>query len=88
MRANSRKEFLTAAARVRRLLESPEIRSTRELNLDQMLVEGYNSRQGSRCGRTCLGWKPCACWPSSTSPIPLKAHIFEENHLRHALPAA
>ena len=41
MRANSREEFLTAAARVRRLLESPEIRSTRELNLDQMLVEGY-----------------------------------------------
>ena len=41
MRANNREEFLAAAARVRRLLESPEIRSTREPNLDQMLVEGY-----------------------------------------------
>jgi hypothetical protein len=41
VRANNREEFLAAAARVRRLLESPEIRSTREPNLDQMLVEGY-----------------------------------------------
>src|SRR6266436_839446 len=41
VRANHREEFLAAAARVRRLLESPEIRSTREPNLDQMLVEGY-----------------------------------------------
>ena len=41
VRANNRQEFLAAAARVRRLLESPEIRATREPNLDQMLVEGY-----------------------------------------------
>jgi hypothetical protein len=41
VRANNREEFLAAAARVRRLLESPEIRSTREPNLDRMLVEGY-----------------------------------------------
>jgi len=41
VRANNREEFLAAVARVRRLLESPEIRSTREPNLDQMLVEGY-----------------------------------------------
>src|SRR6266849_1650748 len=41
VRANNREEFFAAAARVRRLLESPEIRSTREPNLDQMLVEGY-----------------------------------------------
>src|ERR1700694_5646890 len=41
VRANHREEFLAAAARIRRLLESPEIRSTREPNLDQMLVEGY-----------------------------------------------
>src|SRR3989454_375483 len=41
VRANHREEFLAAAARVRRLLESPEVRSTREPNLDQMLVEGY-----------------------------------------------
>ncbi|HEX8765504.1 MAG TPA: ATP-grasp domain-containing protein [Candidatus Acidoferrum sp.] len=41
MRANNRAEFLAAAARLRRLLESAEIRATREPNLDQMLVEGY-----------------------------------------------
>ena len=41
VRANDRQEFLAAAARVRLLLESPEIRATREPNLDQMLVEGY-----------------------------------------------
>jgi len=41
VRANNREEFLAAATRVRRLLESPEIRSTREPNLDQILVEGY-----------------------------------------------
>jgi formate-dependent phosphoribosylglycinamide formyltransferase (GAR transformylase) len=41
VRANSREEFVAAATRIRRLLESPEIRATREPNLDQMLVEGY-----------------------------------------------
>jgi hypothetical protein len=41
VRANHREEFLAASARIRRLLESPEIRFTREPNLDRMLVEGY-----------------------------------------------
>ncbi len=41
VRANNRQEFLAAAARVRRLLKSPEILANREPNLDQMLVEGY-----------------------------------------------
>jgi hypothetical protein len=41
IRANSREEFLAAAARIRRLLESPEIRATREPHLDQLHVEGY-----------------------------------------------
>jgi formate-dependent phosphoribosylglycinamide formyltransferase (GAR transformylase) len=41
IRANSREEFIAAATRIRRLLESPEIRATRETNLDQILVEGY-----------------------------------------------
>ena len=41
VRANNREELLAAAARVRRLLQSPEILATREANLDQMLVEGY-----------------------------------------------
>jgi biotin carboxylase len=41
IRANNRQEFVAAAARICRLLESPEIRATREPNLEQMLVEGY-----------------------------------------------
>jgi hypothetical protein len=41
VRANNRDEFLAAASRLRRLLESAEIRATREPNLDQMIVEGY-----------------------------------------------
>src|SRR3989441_10510125 len=41
VRANNREQFLAAAARVRRLLQSPEILATRETNLDHMLVEGY-----------------------------------------------
>jgi hypothetical protein len=41
VRANNREEFLAAVARIRRLLQSPEIRATREPNPDQILVEGY-----------------------------------------------
>src|SRR6266404_2728126 len=41
IRSNNREEFLAAAARVRRVLESPEILASREANLDQMIVEGY-----------------------------------------------
>src|SRR4029077_584238 len=41
IRANNREEFVGAAARVRRVLESPEILASREANLDQMIVEGY-----------------------------------------------
>lgn len=41
VRANNREEFLAGAARLKRLLDSPEIRATREPHLDQMLVEGY-----------------------------------------------
>jgi hypothetical protein len=41
VRANNREQFLVAAARIRRLLESPEIRATREPNLDKILVEDY-----------------------------------------------
>ncbi|HEY4816290.1 MAG TPA: ATP-grasp domain-containing protein [Candidatus Acidoferrum sp.] len=41
IRANNREEFLTAAGRVRRVLESPEVLASREANLDQMIVEGY-----------------------------------------------
>ena len=41
VRANDRHEFLAGAARLKRLLDSPEVRTTREPHLDQMLVEGY-----------------------------------------------
>jgi hypothetical protein len=41
VRANSREEFLQAVERIRLLLESPEVRATREANLDRVLVEGY-----------------------------------------------
>ena len=41
IRANNREEFLRAAARVRSVLESPDVLASREANLDQMMVEGY-----------------------------------------------
>jgi biotin carboxylase len=41
IRANNREEFLAAATHIKHLLESPEIRATREPHLDQILVEGY-----------------------------------------------
>jgi hypothetical protein len=41
IRANDREEFLAAAQRIKKLLESPEVRATRGLNLDQIIVEGY-----------------------------------------------
>src|SRR5690242_3044429 len=41
IRANNPHEFTTGAKRIRQLLEAPEIRATREPNLDQILVEGY-----------------------------------------------
>jgi D-alanine-D-alanine ligase-like ATP-grasp enzyme len=41
VRANNRDEFFAGATRLKRILQSAEIRSTREPNLDQMLVEDY-----------------------------------------------
>jgi biotin carboxylase len=41
VRANNREEFLAGAVRLKHLLESPEIRATREPGLDRMLVESY-----------------------------------------------
>ena len=41
MRANHREEFLAAAVRLRHLLESAEIRATREPDLNQMIIERY-----------------------------------------------
>jgi biotin carboxylase len=41
IRANSRGEFIEAAERIRRLLESPGIRERREENTDHLIVEEY-----------------------------------------------
>src|SRR5215472_4517432 len=41
VRANNREEFLAAAAKIQRLLASPEILATPDANLHQVLVEGY-----------------------------------------------
>jgi len=41
IRANDRWEFRAAATRIRGLLDSAEIRATREANLDQIIIEGY-----------------------------------------------
>jgi len=41
VRVNNREEFLRGAARLKRLLDSAEVRGTREPNLDYVLVEGY-----------------------------------------------
>jgi len=41
IRANDAAEFERAVARIRALLESPEIQVLREPNLDQLLAEGY-----------------------------------------------
>ncbi len=41
IRANDAREFAAAAARIRTLLESPEIQVTREPGLDRLLVERY-----------------------------------------------
>jgi ATP-grasp domain/L-amino acid ligase C-terminal domain 2 len=41
VRANNREEFMAGAARLKRLMDSPEILATRERNRDQMIVEGY-----------------------------------------------
>jgi len=41
IRANNQEEFQAAVARIRHLLESPEVQVTRELELDRLIVERY-----------------------------------------------
>jgi biotin carboxylase len=41
VRANTRGEFLAAASRIHKLLQTPEIQATRESHLNEILVEGY-----------------------------------------------
>jgi biotin carboxylase len=41
VRANNREEFLAAVTQIHRVLNSPDILSIREMNREQILVEGY-----------------------------------------------
>jgi hypothetical protein len=41
IRANNREEFIAAAMRIRKLLQTPDIQATREPRLNEMIVEGY-----------------------------------------------
>jgi biotin carboxylase len=41
IRANNREEFVAAATRIRKLLQTPEIQATREPRLGEVIVEGY-----------------------------------------------
>jgi biotin carboxylase len=41
IRANNREEFIAAAKRIRKLLQTPEIQVTREPRLNEIIVEGY-----------------------------------------------
>jgi biotin carboxylase len=41
IRANNREEFLNAALRIRKLLQSPDLQAAREPNREHMIVEGY-----------------------------------------------
>jgi biotin carboxylase len=41
IRANNREEFVAAATRIRKLLQTPEIQATREPRLNDIIVEGY-----------------------------------------------
>ncbi len=50
IRANNAAEFRAAAERIRALLESPELRATREPELDRLLVEEYIPGRGSGDG--------------------------------------
>src|SRR5258708_13409026 len=77
VRANNREEWLAAATRVRRLLQSPEILATREANLDQMLVEGYiRGREGAVEGLLTDG--ELRILAIFDKPDPLEGPYFEE----------
>ena len=41
IRADNREEFIAAAIRIRKLLQTPEIQATREPRLGEIIVEGY-----------------------------------------------
>jgi hypothetical protein len=77
VRVNNREEFLAGAARLKRLLDSPEIRATREPHLDQMLVEGY--LEGTEVAVEGLLTEGVLCILAIfDKPDPLEGPYFEE----------
>ena len=77
VRANHRGEFLAGAARMKRLLNSPEIRATREPHLDQMLVEGYLDGREVAVEVLLTGGVPRVL-AIFDKPDPLEGPYFEE----------
>jgi biotin carboxylase len=78
VRANNREEFLAGAARLKRLLHSPEIRATREPNLDEMLVEGYLAGREVAVEALLTGGDPRVL-AIFDKPDPLEGPYFEES---------
>jgi hypothetical protein len=77
VRANNREEFLTGAARLKRLLDSPEIRATHEPHLDQILVEGYLEGREVAVEALLTGGVPRVL-AIFDKPDPLEGPYFEE----------
>ncbi len=77
IRADSREEFLSAAERIRRLLQSPEMQATREPNLNRLMVEGYiPGREVSLEGLLTEG--SLRALAIFDKPEPLEGPYFEE----------
>jgi hypothetical protein len=77
VRANNREEFAAGVARLKRLLDSPEIRATREPNLDRMLVEGY-LEGGEVAAEALLTEGALRILAIFDKPDPLEGPYFEE----------
>jgi biotin carboxylase len=77
VRANHRDEFIAGAARLKRLLDSPEIRATREPNLDEMLVEDYLPGREVAVEGLITEGKLCVL-AIFDKPDPLEGPFFEE----------
>jgi len=77
-RVNHREEFVAGAARLKRLLDSPEVRATRELHLEEMLVEGYlEGREVAAEGLLSNG--ELRVLAIFDKPDPLEGPYFEES---------
>jgi biotin carboxylase len=78
VRANNREEFWAGATRLKRLLNSPEIRATREPNLDEMLVEGYLEGREVAVEALLTGGE-LRVLATFDKPDPLEGPYFEES---------